>query len=171
MGDLIVYLSDISLSDESRGAEVRITMQNEAIMEYIDDAALAEAAQEKTDSSATLAPQENANSKQTVIHSANRAYPFTLNITVTSPCLLRYKIDRQESREEYLKAGEVVNMNPKQLGVRIWVSNSNALKIQLIADTKSYDIEPGKAGEVDVEDIKWVKNKDGRYAIVIEKID
>ena len=38
------------------------------------------------------------------------------------------------------------------------MSNINALKIHVIAGLSSYDLEVGRAGEVQAEDIKWVRS-------------
>jgi hypothetical protein len=56
-------------------------------------------------------------------------------------------------------------------GVRVWMSNGNTVKFTVIADTKSYDLEIGKAGQVLVEDIKWVRDSEGKYRLVVVELD
>ena len=56
-------------------------------------------------------------------------------------------------------------------GIRLWMSNCNTLKFSIIADSKSYDLEIGKAGQVLVEDIKWIKDTDGKYKLVVIELD
>jgi len=56
-------------------------------------------------------------------------------------------------------------------GVRVWMSNGNTVKFTVIADTKNYDLEIGKAGQVLVEDIKWVRDSEGKYRLVVVELD
>ncbi|UKI55449.1 MAG: hypothetical protein L6V90_12785 [Treponema succinifaciens] len=51
------------------------------------------------------------------------------------------------------------------------MSNINALKIHVIAGLSSYDLEVGRAGEVQAEDIKWVRDSDGKYRLVVLELD
>ena len=39
------------------------------------------------------------------------------------------------------------------------------------ADYKGYDLEIGKACQVLVEDIKWIKDTDGKYKLVVIELD
>lgn len=153
--DLIVYLSDISQLDAERGAEVRIIKKSG--INYADIPNLT------TDKEATK-------HKMQVIFEDNRAYPFTININFRGSALFRYKIDRKESVESYYTMGEVITMTASN-GMRLWMSNCNCLKISVIADSKNYDLAIGKAGQVLVEDIKWVKDTDGKYKIVVLELD
>ena len=171
-GDLIVYLSDVSNTDESRGAEVRMLLSSgDESLVYIDETpAESKSSAEQLPLQSIPVQQSSDSSRQVVIHDDNRAYPFTLNISIQEPCLLRYRIDRKESVEEYLRTGETLSLQSNN-GTRLWISNVNAAKINVIAGLSTYDLDPGRAGEVKVEDIKWVRNKDGRYALVVEEID
>ena len=56
-------------------------------------------------------------------------------------------------------------------GVRVWMSNGNTVKFTVVADTKSYDLEIGKAGQVLVQDIKWVRDTEGKYKLVVVELD
>ena len=56
-------------------------------------------------------------------------------------------------------------------GVRVWMSNGNTVKFTVVADTKNYDLEIGKAGQVLVEDIKWVRDSEGKYRLVVVELD
>ena len=56
-------------------------------------------------------------------------------------------------------------------GVRVWMSNGNTVKFTVIADTKNYDLEIGKAGQVLVQDIKWVRDSEGKYKLVVVELD
>ena len=108
--------------------------------------------------------------KQNIIFDDNRAYPFTINASFRGPCQFRYKIDRHDPAESYFMTGELVTMTANN-GVRLWMSNSNTVKFSIIADSKNYDLEIGKAGHVLVEDIKWIKDTDGRYKLAVIELD
>ena len=157
--DLIVYVSDVSVSEENRGAEVRLlrrTGGNYASSVSHDDI--------------PFATEIVSNHKQIVIFEDNRAYPFTLNGSFRGPCVFRYKVDRHDPVESYFTSGEVVTMTANN-GIRLWMSNCNTIKFSIIADSKSYDLEIGKAGQVLVEDIKWIKDTDGKYKLVVIELD
>lgn len=159
VADLIVYVSDVSASEENRGAEVRIVKRSGG--NYVASV---------NHENIPFATEIASNHKQVVILEDNRAYPFMLNGSFRGPCVFRYKIDRHDSVESYFTSGEVVTMTASN-GVRLWMSNCNTLKISIIADSKSYDLEIGKAGQVLVEDIKWIKDTDGKYKLVVIELD
>ena len=157
--DLIVYVSDISATDSSRGAEVRISRHG-------DGTALSSTVQD----SVPLASEISSGHKQLVVFEDNRAYPFTLNGSFRGPCMFRYRVDRRENVESYFSSGELVTMTANN-GVRVWMSNSNAVKFTIIADSKTYNLDIGKAGQVLVEDIKWIRDTDGKYKLVVIELD
>lgn len=156
--EIIIYLSDISRTDDSRGAEVRVLLK--------DESAVVSA---KTDMESIPAADQVANQRYT-IHEDNRAYPFTLNITVRAACMLRYRIDSKDPIEDYYAAGDLVTIQASN-GIRLWVSNINAIKIQVQAGLRNYDLEIGKAGQVVAEDIKWIRDNDGTYRLVVIGLD
>ena len=51
------------------------------------------------------------------------------------------------------------------------MSNANTVKIQVTGDGKNADIEMGKAGQVMVQDIRWIKEPDGTYKLVVLEVD
>lgn len=164
--DIIVYLSDISTDDESHGAEVRL-------IEKKTENSLVELNENESGTELSEIPSASSvknNSKRIVIHEDTRAYPFTTNVTFRGSCLFRYKSDRNTYVEDYFKNGDQVAVNSNN-GTRLWMSNNNALKIRVIAGLSSYDLEVGRAGEVKAEDIKWVRDSDGKYRLVLIELD
>ena len=155
--DFVVYVSDISNTDASRGAEVRVFQKS---------GALSATEQDDIPLAADLDPKQ----RQTVIFDDGRAYPFTVNASFRGACEFRYRIDRKEPAESYYASGELVTMTANN-GLRLWMSNSNAVKLSVVADSRNYDLEIGKAGQVLVEDIKWVRGKDGRFHLVVIELD
>ncbi|MBO5236334.1 MAG: helix-turn-helix domain-containing protein [Spirochaetaceae bacterium] len=156
--EIIVYLSDISNTDASRGAEVRIMTKNPAL------------AQVEETNMEIIPDSSSAGKQQLVILQDNRAYPFTLNISFRSPCILRYRSDNNEAIEDYFLSGDLLTVQSSN-GTRLWVSNINAIKIQVIAAGHTYDLEVGKAGKVVAQDIKWVRDTNGVYKLAVINVD
>lgn len=161
--DIVVFLSDISKNDAERGAEVRIFTHAET--ETLQTA-------EVDINSVPLASQlsTTASEKQTVLFEGNRAYPFTITVTFRGACLFRSMSDKNEPTEDYFSSGDIQTINANN-GVRVWMSNANALKMQVIGDGKTVDIEVGRPGQVLVQDIKWIKEYDGKYKLVVLEVD
>lgn len=157
--DLIVYVSDISATNEARGAEVRFLKRGEGA--FISAVRTEDI---------PFATEIESTHKQIVILEDTRAYPFTVNGSFRGACEFRYKIDRRDAIEAYFTSGEVATITANN-GVRLWMSNCNTVKFGIIADSKSYDLEIGKAGQVLAEDIKWIKDTDGKYKLVVIELD
>lgn len=158
--DLIVYVSDISSNDEKRGAEVSILLRH----------GVSNGAGETSLENIPYITEISSKHPQHVILEDNRAYPFTLNATFRASCVFRDKIDFGSSVETFFPSGEQFTANPHN-GIRVWMSNSNAVKFTVIADNKTYDLDLGSPGQVLVEDIKWIKDTDGRYKLVVIELD
>ena len=161
--DIIVYLSDISASDETRGAEVRLLPKNGAEIS-------SQVAGAQETSVETVVEAVSKNVKQTLILEDNRAYPFTVNVSFRGACIFRHRVDNKEVIEDYYTNGDNFPITANN-GIRLWMSNINAIKIQVIANSKTFDLEVGKAGQVKVEDIKWVKDGEGKYRLVVMELD
>ena len=158
--ELIVYVSDVSQKNVDRGAEVKIMLKNAA------NVAVASPDENQIPNAEDL-PKEQA---RTEILSDTRAYPFTVNASFRAGCLFRYRPDRKETVEDYFASGDILNMTSSN-GLRVWVSNGNAVKLQVVANSKTYELGVSKAGEVIAEDIKWIKDTDGRYKLVVVDLD
>ncbi|MBQ4379039.1 MAG: helix-turn-helix domain-containing protein [Treponema sp.] len=158
--ELIVYVSDVSQKNVDRGAEVKIMLKNSS------NVAVASPDENQIPNAEDL-PKEQT---RTEIFSDTRAYPFTINATFRGGCLFRYRPDRKETVEDYFASGDIINITASN-GVRVWISNGNAVKLQVVANGKTYDLAVPRAGEVIAEDIKWIKDTDGRYKVVIVDVD
>ena len=160
ISDMIVYVSDISSTDEKRGAEVSILLRH-GISTQIAQVDIEDI---------PFASEVTSKHPQKVILEDNRAYPFTINASFRGPCLFRDKVDRSDSVETYYQKGELFTATPHN-GIRLWISNSNAVNFTIIADAKTFDLGMGAAGQVLVEDIKWIKDTDGKYKLVVIELD
>lgn len=158
--DVVIFLSDVSKSDSSRGAEIRMFTLSE--LETKEEVVLVDGIPLITETDKSLS--------QTIIFDGTRAYPFTLNITFRGPCLFRSQSDNKDAIEDYFSSGDLQTITSNN-GVRVWMSNANALKIQVIGDGKTYDLDVGRPGQVLVQDIKWVKDIDGRFKLMVLLVD
>ncbi|MCI1209177.1 MAG: helix-turn-helix domain-containing protein [Treponema sp.] len=159
VNDIIVYVSDVSSAKMDRGAEVRMLLKS-------GDPNMPGVSQESIPVESVSVSAEN----RAVVLQDNRAYPFTLNVSFRGACIYRYQKDNDNSVEDYYTRGDIVTITASN-GVRVWMSNGNAAKVQIVADGKTYDIELGNPGEVLVKDIKWIKDPDGTYKIVVNDLD
>lgn len=164
VNDVILYLSDVDMVDESRGAQVRMLLSLNTEPNPAD--AQPDAETEQTTVVGT------AKDDQTVIIDDNRPYPFTLIVTFRGECLFRYRVDSNEKIENHYTASSSSLSLNAQNGIRIWCSNINSVRLQVTAGGKTEDLGIGPDGHVQVEDIKWVySNTDGRYRLVVEDVN
>lgn len=159
--DLIVYVSDISNTDESRGAEVSLM-----VSQYKSTVATSSVFVDEI----PLESEIKSKHPHKVLIEDNRPYPFTINADFRGSCLFRSKVDNGTSVENYFTRGERFTANPHN-GIRLWISDSSIVKMSIIADSHIKDLDIGVAGRVLVEDIKWIIDSDGKYKLVVIELD
>jgi hypothetical protein len=111
----------------------------------------------------------------TLIEATQSAYPFTLQVSFQGYCMFRWEIlnerDRREKNQRYFQRSEDLNIQA-QNGIRIWVSNAQAAKFQIIGAGRSVPVEKiGESGEVVVSDFRWVRDEDRRYRLVLIRLE
>ena len=137
VSDFILYVSDISSTDYKRGAEISVLLRHGFVF--------ADGSSDSVDLAEIPFANELKNKHPyKVILEDNRAYPFTVNISFRGSCLFRDRVDRNPAIETYFERGELFTATPKN-GIRLWISNANALKITIIADAKTFDLDIGEA--------------------------
>jgi hypothetical protein len=113
-------------------------------------------------------------SASTVIFSSPNPYPFTLQSNFQNYCMFRWEIlmerDRRDRQEKYFQRSDELNIQA-QNGIRIWSSNAQAAKFMVIGGGKSVPVEIGSAGEVVVADIRWVRDEENRYRLIIARVE
>ena len=156
-----ISVEDIDTSDESKGALVEILTAG------FSEPASAEASTIKIPDQGS----QPESAKYKVLFDAGSAYPVTLNATFRSYCLFRYEQDKTNRDERYYQKSEQLTVQANN-GIRIWASNGNAVKMQIIAGGKTIDIEVSRPGEVIVKDLKWIKDDEsGRFKFVAMEVD
>jgi cytoskeletal protein RodZ len=166
--DLRIIAADFAKNNAAMGVLLRFEMINAAaIPPLASSETTPETSPSETISSGALAGA-------IVIFSSPNAYPFTLQSNFQSFCMFRWEIlferDRRERNEQYYQRSQELTI-PAQNGIRIWVSNAQAAKFQIIGAGKSTPIELGGAGEVVVADIRWVRDDDNRYRLVLIRLE
>jgi cytoskeletal protein RodZ len=110
----------------------------------------------------------------TVIFSSPAAWPFTLQSVFQGYCMFRWEIlfeqDRRNRNERYFQRAEELNIQA-QNGIRVWASNAQAAKLQVIGGGRTVPVELGGAGEVVVADIRWVRDDENRYRLVLARLE
>jgi cytoskeletal protein RodZ len=120
------------------------------------------------------AESADSSSSAVVIFSSSGAFPFTLQAEFQNYCLFRWEIlfeqDRRGRNEQYFQRSNELSI-PAQNGIRLWVSNAQAVKLQVIAGGRTVPVELGGAGEVVVADIRWERDRENRYRLVLSRLE
>jgi cytoskeletal protein RodZ len=170
--DVKVFVADLFKNDPSKGADVQLSTAVDGVS-IAGTAASVSATAAPTDVivPVTGAVSPAGNAKQTVLFEGGSAYPVSMNATFRGYCLFRYETDKSNREERYYQKSELLTVQANN-GIRIWASNGNSVKLQLIAGGKTVDLEVSRPGEVLVRDLKWLKDEEtGRYKFVVMDID
>jgi cytoskeletal protein RodZ len=110
----------------------------------------------------------------TIFPASVSAYPFTLQVSFQGYCMFRWEIlnerDRRGANQRYFQRSEVLDIQA-QNGIRIWASNAQTAKLQVIGAGRTVPVEIGSAGEVVVTDIRWVRDEENRYRLVLIRLE
>ena len=109
-----------------------------------------------------------------VILSATGAFPFILQTVFQGYCLFRYEIlferDRQGRNEQYYQRSEELSI-PAQNGIRLGISNAQAVRLQVVGQGRTIPLEVGGPGEVVAADLRWVRDDEDRYRLVLLRLE
>ncbi|MFP3042607.1 helix-turn-helix domain-containing protein [Treponema primitia] len=171
LDDIRVGVQDFVRNDPSLGVRLRFDINSDMgiISENIrNEEILSTPAGTGNDITAN-----NASNIKEIFKSAN-AYPFTLQASFQGYCMFRWELlrepDRPDRQEQYFVRTNELDIQAKN-GIRIWVSNATAVKLQVIVAGETKVLEIGGAGEVVVTDIRWVRDDDGRFRLAQIRID
>jgi cytoskeletal protein RodZ len=171
--DIRISALEFSRDDPSMGVQIRfdILSGGEAPNENSPGEALPGG--EAYDGSAQETAAANLANSQVILGPSN-AYPFTLQASFQSYCMFRWELLRENNRqgrqEQYYMRGDSLDIQA-QNGLRIWVSNAMAVKLQIIGGGREAPLDIGGAGEVVVAEIRWVRDDDGRFRLRLIRID
>jgi len=170
--DVKVFVADLFKNNPAKGADIRISAGAGVASAATTTGELSSTSGAATDVTvATASGNASSGGKQTVLFEGGSAYPVTMNATFRGYCLFRFESDRTNREERYYQKSELLTVQANN-GIRIWASNGNSVKIQMIAGGKTVDLEVSRPGEVLVRDLKWIKDDEtGRYKFVVMDID
>jgi cytoskeletal protein RodZ len=110
----------------------------------------------------------------TIIPPSPRAYPFTLQANFQGYCMFRWEIlnerDRRDRTQRYFQRNEELSINA-QNGIRLWTSNAQAARFQVIGGGRTIQLEVGTPGEIAVADIRWVRDENNQYRLVLIRLE
>jgi transcriptional regulator with XRE-family HTH domain len=110
----------------------------------------------------------------TIIPASASAYPFTLQSVFQGYCMFRWEIlnerDRPGRNQNYFQRSDELNIQA-QNGIRIWTSNAQSARFQITGGGRSYPIEIGAAGEIVVADIRWVRDDNNQYRLMLVRLE
>ncbi|MDR0320834.1 MAG: helix-turn-helix domain-containing protein [Treponema sp.] len=161
--ELRVTVSDFAKNNPDMGALVHFYL--------VDTAVYTGAEIEQNTSYATTSVSA---ASTTILPSSISAYPFTLQVNFQGYCMFRWEIlnerDRRDRTERYFQRSEVLDIQA-QNGIRIWASNAQTARLQVIGGGRTVPVEIGAAGEVVVADIRWVRDEENRYRLVLVRLE
>jgi len=159
-GELRILAADFVKNDTQAGALLRFEQQ------VLPQTAASPEIPIETLSSASEAPL--------VILSTSGAFPFTLQAVFQGYCLFRYEIlferDKQGRNEQYYQRSEEINITAMN-GIRLGISNAQAVKLQVIGAGRTVPFEAGGAGEVVAAELRWVRDDENRYRLVLVRLE
>jgi len=161
ISELRITVADFAKNNADMGALLHFYMMDAAAL--YDVAAVSE--------QDVLISNNSVSSTSTVIlPAAASAYPFTLQSSFQGYCMFRWEIDRRDRNERYFQRAGELNIQA-QNGIRIWTSNAQAGKFQVIGGGRIVPVEIGAAGEVVVADIRWVRDENNQFRLLLIRLE
>jgi len=163
--ELRIRVADFAKNNPDMGALINF---------YLIDIAVYSGSEIEQNTSAASNIVVSAASSTTIIPTTPSPYPFTLQVSFQGYCMFRWEIlnerDRRGTNQKYFQRGEQLDIQA-QNGIRIWASNAQAARFQVIGGGRSYPVEIGSAGEVVVTDIRWVRDDENRFRLILMRLE
>ena len=109
-----------------------------------------------------------------ILLSSTNPFPFTLQAVFQNFCLFRYEVlfesNRPGRHEQYHQRFEELNIQA-QNGIRLGVSNAQSVRLQVIGGGRTVPFEAGAAGEVVAADLRWIRDEDNNFRLVLIRLD
>ena len=154
---LLITVADFARNDVSSGALLRFDLRTTTAETEIMDI------------------EENLpGSPVIVLFSSPNAFPFTLQAVFQGYCLFRWEIlfesNRAGRNEQYFQNAEELNIQA-QNGIRLGMSNAQAVKFQVIGGGRTVVLEAGGPGEVVVGDLRWLRDEENRFRLTFTRLE
>jgi cytoskeletal protein RodZ len=166
--DLNISVPDFQANKQEMGALLRFELT-----EAVPGVETAAAPAESAPAPEPAQPAQASAGASQAIFNGNTPYPFTLQVRFQGYCMLRWEVLREANQgrsERYFGKGEVMDIQA-QNGIRLWISNAAAIKGQVIGGGRTVAVDFGGPGEVIVVDINWVRDTDGRYKLIQNRLE
>ena len=124
---------------------------------------------------AAVAPRVMRQPEPTVIFSSVNPHPFTLQADFLGGNMFRWEVLLEPARrgrnERFFQRLDDLTVPNMHNGIRIWTSNAQAARFQVIGGGRSVPVELGSPGEVVVADIRWVRGDDNVFRLVVARLE
>ena len=111
----------------------------------------------------------------TVIFSSPTPHPFTLQASFLGGNMFRWEVlaepARRDRNERFFQRLDELTVPHLHNGVRIWTSNAQSARFQVIGGGRTVPVEIGSPGEVVVADIRWVRGDDNVFRLVVARLE
>jgi len=166
--DVQIFVADLFKSDPSKGADLRLSTGADTLAGGVPAQTEVVPAVPTTEIPVVATTGQ---ARHTVLFESASAFLITMNATFRGYCLFRFEADRNPREERYYQKAEQLTVQA-QNGIRIWASNGNAVKLQVVGGGRTVDIELSRPGEVIVRDLRWIRDEDtGRFRFVVMDVD
>ncbi|MCL2244451.1 MAG: helix-turn-helix domain-containing protein [Treponema sp.] len=167
MPELRITVADFAKNNADMGALIHFTLTDSLSLDMEGLRDITETTNTSSTIITTILPVPN-----TSVYSS--AFPFTLQVNFQGYCMFRWEIlserDRAGTNQQYFQRNDELNIQA-QNGIRIWTSNAQAARFQVIGGGRTVPVEIGTAGEVVVTDIRWVRDDDNRFRLVLVRLE
>jgi len=119
-------------------------------------------------------PQNSAAAGAVPIVSSTSAFPFTLNVAFQNSCLFRWEVLNEPDtvrHEEYFLRGAGISVEARNTGMRVGTSNASAVKLQIFGRGETFPLVLGGAGEVVAADIRWWRDNNNQFRLMMIPLD
>ncbi|MCL2800458.1 MAG: helix-turn-helix domain-containing protein [Treponema sp.] len=163
--DLRIIVADFAKNRAEMGAQLHFIVIDSAVFTGADI---------EQNTTVAINTAVSTASSTTIIPGTVSAYPFTLQVSFQGYCMFRWEIlnerDRRGTNQRYFQRAEQLDI-PAQNGIRIWVSNAQAARFQIIGAGRTFPVDLGSPGEVVVADFRWVRDDENRFRLILMRLE
>ena len=115
-----------------------------------------------------------ASASVSIIFNTRNPMPFTLQAQFQNYCYFRYEVlfeqDRTGQNERYYQRSEEISVTA-QNGVRLGISNAQAVRLQAVIGGRTFPFEAGGAGEIVAADLRWIRAEDNSFSLALLRLE
>lgn len=167
--ELRITAIDFERSNPDMGVFLRFYLEENAAIDAIMDFSQEVYERARTSGTiiSTILPPPN-------VSAFPSAFPFTLQARFQGYCMFRWEVlherDRRDRNQRYFQRNDELEIQA-QNGIRLWASNAQAARFQVIGGGRTVPVEIGAPGEVVVAEIRWIRDEEGRFRLVLFRLE